>query len=86
MATTPARRISPALIACQAITDATQCTPTLALDLGIKVAARRLPLAQAITAARLGTPNRAHPFDLDLLGALRKPDLTPARQPRKTTV
>lgn len=50
------RRISPALVACQAIADATQCTPTLALDLGMKVAARRLPLATAIAAARLGTP------------------------------
>jgi hypothetical protein len=51
-----AGRISPALTYTQAITDATHCTPTLALDLGIKVAARRLPLATAIAAARLGTP------------------------------
>lgn len=83
---TTARRVSPALIACQAIADATQCTPTLALDLGIKVAARRLPLAQAISAARLGTPNRAHPFDLDLLAALRTPTPSDSRRPRKTTV
>lgn len=55
---TPNPRLSPALMACQAIADATQCTATLALDLGIKVAARRLPLATAIAAARLGTPTR----------------------------
>lgn len=84
--TTPRPKVSPALIACQAIADATQCTPTLALDLGIKVAARRLPLAQALAAARLGTPGRGHPFDLDLLAALRTPDQSRRRPPAKTTV
>lgn len=51
-------KLSPVLLACQAIADATLCTPSLALDLGIKVASRRLPLATAIAAARLGTPPR----------------------------
>lgn len=56
----PNPRLSPALMACQAIADVTNCTPTLALDLGIKVAARRLTLSRAITAARFGTPDRPH--------------------------